>query len=49
MPKSIFFLVRREGFETKSVTDTRVTTDKNDPFLNTGFKHWKKWVWGSGV
>ena len=42
-------------FESKSVTDTRATTDKNDPFLNVGFKH--GWVdkmgqnatWGSGV
>ena len=31
-----------EGFETKSVTDTRATTDKNDPFLNMLFKHGKK-------
>ena len=30
------------GFESKSVTDTRVTTDKNDPFWNMGFKHEKK-------
>ena len=28
-----------EGFESKSFTDTRATTDKNDPFLNMGFKH----------
>ena len=44
------------GFETKRVTDTRATTDKNDPFLNVGFKHGKKWtkmgqnaIRGSGV
>ena len=46
------------GFESKSVTDMRATTDKNDPFLEMGFKHAKKWVdknggkmqcWGSGV
>ena len=24
--------------------DTRATTDENDPFLNAGFKHGKKWV-----
>ena len=47
-----------EGFESKSVTDTRATTDKNDPFLNMGFKHGKKVggqkkgqnaIWSSGV
>ena len=43
MPNSIFFQWRA-GFESKSVTDTRATTDKNDPFLNMGFKHGKKWV-----
>ena len=32
------------GFESKSVTDTRATTGKNDPFLNMGFKHGTKWV-----
>ena len=48
MPKSIFF-PREEGFETKSVTDTRATTDKNDPFLNMGFKHGKKWVDKNGA
>ena len=37
------------GFESKSVTDTRATTDKNDPFLNMGFKHWKKWVDKNGA
>ena len=37
------------GFETKSVTDTRATTDKNDPFLNMGFKHGKKWVNKNGA
>ena len=26
------------GFESTSATDSRATTDKNDPFLNTGFK-----------
>ena len=25
-----------QGFESKSVTDTRATTDKNDPFLKCG-------------
>ena len=51
------FSAEGRGFESKSVTDTRATTDKNDPFLNMGFKHGKKWVdkmgqnaiWGSGV
>ena len=49
MPKSIFFPGRREGFETKSFTDTRATSDKNDPFLTMGFKHGETWVdkkWG---
>ena len=32
MPKLIF--PRRRGFQCKNVTDTRVTTDENDPFLN---------------
>ena len=36
-------------FESKSVTDTRATTDKNDPFLNMGFKHGKKWVDKNGA
>ena len=49
MPKSIFFPGRGEGFETESVTDTRATTDKNDPFLNMGFKHGKKWVDKNGA
>ena len=48
MPKSIFYA---------ESTDTRATTDKNDPFLNMGFKHGKNgWtknganaIWGSGV
>ena len=39
-----FFSAEGRGFESKSVTDTRATTDKNDPFLNMGFKHGKKWV-----
>ena len=26
------------------VTDTGVTTDNNDPFLNMGFEHGTKWV-----
>ena len=55
VPKSIFFPGRR-GDESKSVTDTRATTDKNDPLLNMGFKHGKSgWtemgqnaIWGSG-
>ena len=38
-----------EGFESKSVTDTRATTDKNDTFLNKEFKHGKKWVDKSGA
>ena len=29
------------GFESKSVTDTRATTEKIDPFLNIGFKRGK--------
>ena len=29
--------------------DTRATTDKNDPFLNMGFKHGKKWVDKNGA
>ena len=33
MPKSIFC---PGGFESKSVTDTRATTDKNDPFFEYG-------------
>ena len=44
MPKSIFFPGRGQGFKSESVTDTRATTDKNDPFLNMGFKHGKKWM-----
>ena len=27
----------------------RATTDKNDPFLNTGFKHGKRWVDKNGA
>ena len=49
MPKSIFFSGKGRGFESKSVTDTRATTDKNDPFLNMGFKHGKKWVDKNGA
>ena len=45
MPNSIFFPRRGGGFESKSVTDTRATTDINDPFLNMEFKHGKKWGW----
>ena len=37
------------GFESKSVTDTSATTDKNDPFLIMGFKHGKKWVDKNGA
>ena len=40
---------REEGLESKSVTDTRATTDKNDLFLNMGFKHGKKWVDKNGA
>ena len=43
MPNSIFF-PRKGGDSNLSVTDTKATTDKNDPFLNMGFKHGKKWV-----
>ena len=39
----------RGGIETESATDTRATTDNNDPFLNTGFKHGKKWVDKNGA
>ena len=57
MPNSIFFPQRGGDSNLKVVTDTRATTDKNDPFLNMEFKHGKKWVdkmeqnatWGSGV
>ena len=31
------------------VTDTRATTDKNDPFLNMWFKHGKQWVDKNGA
>ena len=44
-----FFSADRRGFESESVTDTRATTDNNDPFLNVGFKHWKKWVDRNGA
>ena len=43
------FSTEGRGFESKSVTDTRATTDKNDPFLNMGFKHGKKWVDKNGA
>ena len=33
----------------ESVTDTRATTDKNDPFLKKGFKHGQKWVDKNGA
>ena len=49
MPNSIFFSAEGRGFQSKSVTDTRATTDKNDPFLNVGFKHGKKWVDKNGA
>ena len=48
MPNSIFS-EEGLGFESKSVTDTRATTDKNDAFLNMGFKHGKKWVDKNGA
>ena len=48
MPNSIFFR-GGVGIESESVTDTRATTNKNDPFLNMGFKHWKKWVDKNGA
>ena len=46
-----FDLFSAEGraFESESVTDTRATTDKNDQFLNMGFKHGKKWVDKNGA
>ena len=43
------FSAEGRGFESKCVTDTRATTDKNDPFLNMGFKHGKKWVDKNGA
>ena len=49
LPNSIFFSADRRGFESKSVTNTRATTDKNDPFLYMGFKHGKKWVDKNGA
>ena len=46
---SCLFSGEGRGFDSKSVTDTRATTDKNDPFLNMGFKHGKKWVDKNGA
>ena len=46
MVSATFDLFSAEGFESESVTDT---TDKNDPFLNMGFKHGKKWVDKNGA
>ena len=55
MPKSIF-LRRCAGIEHESVTDTRATTDKHDPF-DCGVQTWEKVggqkmgqnaIWGSG-
>ena len=43
------FSAEGRGFESKSVTDARATTDKNDPFLNMRFKHGKKWVDKNGA
>ena len=43
------FTAEGRGFESESVTDTRATTDKNDPFLNMGFKHGKKWADKNGA
>ena len=51
------FSVEGRGFESKSVANTRATTDKNDPFLNLGSNSgksgWTKMeqnaIWGSGV
>ena len=37
------FSAEGRGFESKSVTD------KNDPFLNMGFKHGQKWVDKNGA
>ena len=48
MPNSIFF-PRRGGDSNLKVSQTRATTDKNDPFLNMGFKHGKKWVDKNGA
>ena len=42
------FSAEERGFESESVTDTRATTDKKDPFFNMGFKH-GKWVDKNGA
>ena len=49
VPNSIFFSAEERGFESKSVTDTRATTDNNDPSLIMVFKHGKKWVDKNGA
>ena len=38
------FFREGDGFETECVTNTKATTDENDPFLHMGFKHGIKWV-----
>ena len=52
------FFAEGRGFESKSVTDTRATTDKNDPIFEHGVQTREKsgWTnmgqnatWGSGV
>ena len=43
VPKIDLFSGEARGFESESITDTR-TMDKNEPFLNKGFKHGKQWV-----
>ena len=42
VPSQSFFRGKREGFVTEIVTDTKKTTDKNDPFSNVGNNHGKK-------
>ena len=49
MPNSIFFPRRGGDSNLKVSQTTRATTDKNDPFLNMGFKHGKKWVDKNGA
>ena len=49
MPKSIFFPGRGRDSNQKVSQTQRATTDKNDPFLNMGFKHGKKWVDKNGA
>ena len=37
------------GIRNQKCHRTGATTDKNDPFLNMGFKHGKKWVDKNGA